>query len=102
MSPSRQHPAQPPLPRLRARLAGALAALLASTGLLSGVLGAFYLASAQPWLLPTPEVLEAAADCSARPSRSEHEACLARLVAARGQPAPGARLAAASAPTGAR
>ena len=90
--------ARPPSTGLRARLAGALAALLASTGVLGAVLGAFYLASVQPWLLPTPEGLEAAADCRALPTRAAHEACLSRLVATRTQPPRDARLAAASAP----
>lgn len=94
--------ARAPSTGLRARLGGALAALLASSGLFAAVLGAFYLASAQPWLLPTPDVLEAAADCRALRTRAEHEACLSQLVAARTQPARDARLAAASAPTARR
>jgi hypothetical protein len=95
---SHRSSARPLPPGRRARIAGAVAALLASSGLISAVLGAFYLASAQPWLLPTPDVLEAAADCRTLRTRVEHEACLAQLVAARTQAPRDARLAAASTP----
>lgn len=94
--------ARPPSAPSRARLGGALAALMASSGLFAALFGAFYMVSAQPWLLPTPDVLEAAADCRALRTRAEHEACLSQLVAARTQPARDARLAAASAPTARR
>lgn len=93
-----------PLPRASARMRwfGALAALLATSGVLTALLGAFFLASSQPWLLPTDEVLEAAADCRALNRRAEREACLSQLVASRTQAPRDARLAVASAPVGQR
>lgn len=89
-----------PLPRAGARIRcfGALAALLTTSGVLTALLGAFFLASSQPGLLPTDEVLDAAADCRALNRRVDQEACVAQLVAARTQAPQGARLAAASAP----
>jgi hypothetical protein len=93
-----------PLPRAGARIRwfGALAALLTTSGVLTALLGAFFLASSQPWLLPTPDVLAAAADCRALNRRVEQEACLSQLVATRSQAPRAARLAAASAPGGRR
>lgn len=93
-----------PQPRMGARIRwfGALAALLASSGVLTALLGAFFLASSQPWLLPTAEVLDAAADCRALNRRVDQEACLAQLVASRTQVPRDTRLAAASAPRGQR
>lgn len=89
-----------PLPRTgtRHRWFGALAALLTTSGLLMALLGAFFLASSQPWLLPTDEVLDAAADCRALNRRVDQEACLSQLVATRTQAPRHTRLAAASAP----
>jgi hypothetical protein len=91
------------LPRARRRWIGALAAVLASGGLMTAVLAVFFTASSQPWLLPTADVLEAAADCRALRGRAEQDACLSRLVATRGQALPAdRRLAAARAPTSRR
>lgn len=89
-----------PLPRAgaRSRWFGALAALLATSGVLTALLGAFFLVSSQPWLLPTDEVLDAAADCRALNRRVDQEACLSQLVATRTKAPRDTRLAAASAP----
>lgn len=93
-----------PMPRAGARIRcfGVLAALLSTSGVSTALLGAFFLASSQPWLLPTGEVLDAAAECRVLNRRVEQEACLSRLVASRTAAPRGARLAAASAPSGTR
>lgn len=93
-----------PLPRAGARIrcVGALAALLTTSGLMTLLLAAFFLVSSQHWLLPTAEVLDAAADCRALRGRADQAACLSQLLASRGQAPRDARLAAASAPTGPR
>lgn len=83
-----------PAPSLRERLACAAGALLTTTAVLAALLGAFHQLSADPWLLPTPEVLELAAQCQARPERVAREACLHQVVASRVKPGAGdARLA---------
>ena len=80
-------------PAPRARLAGALGALLVGGGVVVAVAGAFFQAASDPWLLPTPPVLEIAAACRAKPQRQEREACIRTLVASRGGVRPGDRLA---------
>jgi hypothetical protein len=75
----------PPVPRLRpgARVASIVGALLTGGGVLLAVVGAFFQASSQPWLQPTPQVLEIAAACKAKPSRRDQDDCLRTLVARR-------------------
>ena len=90
-----------PLPRQssKSRWAAAVGALITSTGLLTALVGAFSSVSSQPWLQPTPEVLELAAACKAKPARAEQAACLRQLVAQRSAvPSRDARLA-TTAPT---
>lgn len=68
------------------RCAGAAGALLTSGGLLAALLGLFFQASSQPWLQPTPDVLQLAAGCQARPLRAERSVCLQQLLAQRAPP----------------
>ena len=56
------------------------------------VAAAFFNASSQPWLQSTPQVLEIAAACQAKPTRPDREACLQTLVATRGNAAAGLNL----------
>ena len=77
----------------RARLTSACGALLVGSGIVVAVAGAFFQAASDPWLLPTPPVLEIAAACRAKPQRQEREACIRTLVASRGGVRPGDRLA---------
>jgi len=74
------------IPAAGQRWAGLAGAAITSVGLLAALLGLFFQASSQPWLQPTPEVLQLAADCQARPARAEQGACLQRLVAQRTAP----------------
>lgn len=67
----------------RARLTSACGALLVGSGIVVAVAGAFFQAASDPWLLPTPQVLEIAAACRAKPQRHDQDQCLRTLVASR-------------------
>jgi hypothetical protein len=67
----------------RTRLTSAFGALLVGSGVVVAVAGAFFQAAADPWLLPTPQVLEIAAACRAKPQRRDQDDCLRTLVASR-------------------
>ncbi len=67
----------------RARLASAVGALLVGSGIVAAVATVFFQAAADPWLLPTPQVLEIAAACRAKPQRRDQDACLHTLVVSR-------------------
>lgn len=82
------------MPGLRrgARLASLLGGLLTGGGVLLAVTAAFFNVSSQPWLQPTPQVLEIAAACQAKPLRADREACVQILVASRSGPGPALNL----------
>lgn len=73
------------VPRLRpgARLASLVGAALTGGGVLLAVVGVFFQASSQPWLQASPQVLEIAAACKAKPLRRDQDDCLRTLVARR-------------------
>lgn len=71
----------PPRLNRRQRLAGAGAALVAGGGVLAAVLTAFANVSSDPWLAPTPELLEAAAGCRELGTRGLREACMRSVLA---------------------
>lgn len=77
---------QPASPRTlgrRHRLAAAVAAVAATTALLSALLVTFDKASPELWLAPSPELMEAAAACERLDSRAAREHCETSLVTAR-------------------
>ncbi|MCA0241957.1 MAG: hypothetical protein LCI02_13960 [Proteobacteria bacterium] len=77
----------------RARLTSAVGSLLVGSGIVVAVSAAFFQAAADPWLLPTPQVLEIAAACRAKPQRRDQDECLRTLVASRSGERAGERLA---------
>ncbi|MDE2146365.1 MAG: hypothetical protein KGJ24_06725 [Burkholderiales bacterium] len=70
-------------PRLPAgrRLACTAAAAASSAALSAALLGLFGQASSQPWLAPTPELLQAQAQCEALPQVAQRSPCTQALVA---------------------
>lgn len=80
-------------PSWRQRLALAAAAAGTTGTLTLTVFGAFHQASSTPWLMPSPEVLDAAAGCRALHDRAAREACHRNLLARRTQPVGPTRLA---------
>jgi hypothetical protein len=74
-----------------ARLASIAGAAVCAAGLNLGLLGLFDQASSAPWLNPTPQLLQAQAQCDALASRNAREDCTQALLA-RAQ-APGLRTA---------
>jgi len=65
---------------VRTRLIVAAAAFLGAGTTLGGVLLLFHLASADPWLQPTPSLLEAQAQCHTLAERPARTACTRAVV----------------------
>lgn len=63
-----------------ARVACTVAAACAAAAAHVAVLGAFHVASSDPWLRPTPQVLQAQARCEALADRATREQCSRELV----------------------
>ena len=63
------------------RVYAAAAASLCSAAVLGAVLSLFAQASSDPWLKPTPALLEALAQCRAMPQRVERERCAQATLA---------------------
>ena len=83
---SGQRPAgpRPFVPSRATRVYAAAAAALCAAAVIGSVLSLFALASSDPWLRPTPELLEAMAQCRAAPERAAREQC-ARATLAEGR-----------------
>jgi hypothetical protein len=63
-------------------VAAAVAALTATTAIFGALLGLFDAPTQQRWLVASPEVLQMAADCEARPDRQARGECMSQLAAA--------------------
>jgi hypothetical protein len=64
-----------------ARVACTAAAACAAVATHVAVLGTFHVASSDPWLRPTPQVLQAQARCDALAARATREQCTRQLHA---------------------
>lgn len=63
------------------RMACTAAAAVCAIGVNLGLLGLFDIASSEPWVNPTPQVLQAQAQCDALPARNARERCTREVVA---------------------
>lgn len=63
------------------RLACTAAAAVCAAGLNLALLGLFDHSSSEPWLNPTPQVLQAQAQCDTLQARNARERCTRELVA---------------------
>ena len=63
------------------RLACTAAAALCAAAINVGLLGLFDDSSSEPWLNPTPQVLQAQAQCNVLQARTARESCTRELVA---------------------
>lgn len=63
------------------RVACTAAAAICAASVNLGLLGLFDIASSEAWVNPTPQVLQAQAQCDALPARNARERCTREVVA---------------------